>query len=79
MSSDTLQSAIASIRSGDKETGISIHYVNKYYDEGEIIFQAKCAVEDEDTAESIARKVHALEYKHFPRIIEDLMLEVPKK
>jgi len=59
--------------SGDKETGISIHYVNEKYDEGEIIFQARCAVEESDTPESIAMKVHALEYEHFPVVIEQLL------
>jgi len=59
--------------SGDKKTGISIHYVNKHYDEGEIIFQAKCTVEDEDTPDTIAQKVHAREYQVFPKIIENLV------
>jgi phosphoribosylglycinamide formyltransferase 1 len=61
----------AVIRSGDKQTGISIHYVNVHYDEGEIIFQDSFEIQPGDTAESIAQKVHALEYKHFPRIIEE--------
>ena len=54
----------------EKETGISIHWVNEHYDEGEIIFQAKVEVEAADTPDSIAGKVHALEYEHFPVIIE---------
>lgn len=61
----------AVIRSGDKQTGITIHYVNDHYDEGEIIFQDLLDILPEDTAESIAKKVHALEYLHFPRIIEE--------
>jgi phosphoribosylglycinamide formyltransferase-1 len=65
--------------SGDKESGISIHYVNERYDEGEIIFQAKCPVEDHDTPESIAQKVHALEYKYFPIVIEKLLQEGGKR
>lgn len=59
--------------SGDTETGISIHYVNKKYDEGEIIFQARCEVEECDTPDTIAQKVHGLEYAWFPVIIEELL------
>ena len=57
---------------GDAESGITIHYVNANYDEGNIIFQAKCSVNKTDTAEMIANKVHALEYEHFPRIIGEV-------
>jgi phosphoribosylglycinamide formyltransferase-1 len=63
----------AVIQSGDKKTGISIHYVNDHYDEGEIIFQDSFEIQPDDTAESIAQKVHALEYKHFPRVIEEVI------
>ncbi len=58
--------------SGDSESGITIHYVNSNYDEGNIIFQAKCPVFPEDTPESIAEKVHLLEYEFFPKIIEQI-------
>lgn len=57
---------------GDTESGITIHYVNCNYDEGNIIFQAKCTVLPTDSANMIAAKVHALEYEHFPRVIEEL-------
>lgn len=57
------------IQSGDSESGISIHYVNEKYDDGQIIFQAKCPVEPGDTAESLAGKVHELEYRHYPEVI----------
>jgi len=57
---------------GETETGITIHYVNNNYDEGNIIFQAKCPVMPTDTPEMIAEKVHALEYKYFPEVIEKL-------
>ena len=57
-------------QSGDTESGITIHYVNEKYDEGNIIFQAKCTVTADDTAETDAHKVHALEYEHFPKVIE---------
>ncbi len=58
----------------EKETGITIHYVNERYDEGEIIFQAKTGINADDTPDTIAKKVHALEYKHFPRILEKIFL-----
>ena len=59
---------------GEKETGITIHYVNEHYDEGAIIFQAKTPVEPSDDADSIAEKVPQLEYEHFPKVIEKLLL-----
>jgi phosphoribosylglycinamide formyltransferase-1 len=52
----------AVIAHGDRESGISIHYVNEHYDEGGIIFQARCPVHPEDTPESLASRIHALEY-----------------
>ncbi|MFC4220768.1 phosphoribosylglycinamide formyltransferase [Flagellimonas marina] len=58
----------------EKETGITIHYVNENYDEGAIIFQAKTAVEPSDDADKIADKVHQLEYEHFPKVIEKLLV-----
>jgi len=58
--------------SGDTESGITIHYVNAHYDEGNIIFQAKCPVLPNDTPDMIAEKVHALEYEYFPKVIEEL-------
>ena len=57
---------------GDTESGITIHYVNSNYDEGNIVFQAKCPVHPTDTADMIAEKVHVLEYEYYPRVIEDL-------
>jgi len=67
----------AVIENKEKESGITIHYVNRYYDEGDIIFQAKCQVEPDDTPDSLASKVHKLEYEFFPKIIEDLILKLP--
>lgn len=61
------------IATGDKESGISIHYVNEHYDEGNIIFQAKCPVSLDDTAETLAAKIHELEYEHFPMVLEKLL------
>lgn len=59
--------------SGDKETGITIHLVNENYDEGKIIFQAAVSISPEDSPENIAQKVHQLEYKYFPNVIESLL------
>jgi len=57
---------------GEKESGITIHYVNSNYDEGSIIFQTKCPVLPTDTADAIAQKVHELEYNYYPKIIQEL-------
>ena len=56
---------------GEKESGITIHLVNEHYDEGEILFQGKCLVDQSYSAEQIAKCVHELEYEHYPRIIEE--------
>lgn len=63
----------AVISSGDKESGITIHYVNEKYDEGNIIFQARCKVSADDTPESLAEKIHDLEYKYYPEIIDKII------
>ncbi|MBK7710144.1 MAG: phosphoribosylglycinamide formyltransferase [Bacteroidales bacterium] len=65
------------IANNDQESGITIHYVNNLYDEGDVIFQARCKVDQGETPESLAQKVHALEYEHFPRITEELVLKLP--
>ncbi len=69
----------AVVENGEKETGISIHYVNKKYDEGDIVFQAKIEISSHDSAETVAERVHNLEYEHFPRIIEKLVLSLPHR
>lgn len=66
----------AVLDSGDKESGITIHYVNEEYDKGSIIFQEKCIVLPDDTPESLAQRIHQLEYNHFPEVIEKLVLEL---
>jgi phosphoribosylglycinamide formyltransferase-1 len=58
---------------GDTETGITIHYANAHYDEGDIIFQARCPVLPTDTPNDIARKVHELEHTYFAKTIEQLL------
>lgn len=65
----------AVVANHEKESGITIHLVNKEYDKGKILFQAKCEVTDRDTAESVANKIHELEYQYFPSQIEKLILE----
>jgi len=65
----------AVIANGERESGITIHYVNEKYDEGNIIFQATCPVEKGETPKSLAQKVHELEYKHFPNVLEELLDE----
>ena len=63
----------AVVENKEDESGISIHYVNKEYDKGDIIFQAKCPILPSDTPEDVAKKVHELEYAHFPKIIEKVV------
>lgn len=65
----------AVVENGETESGISIHYVNEKYDEGELIFQAKCPVLPSDTPDNVAKKVHQLEYKYFPPVIKKLLLK----
>jgi phosphoribosylglycinamide formyltransferase-1 len=60
----------AVISAKETQSGISIHYVNSKYDEGKIIFQATVDIEENDTADSLAAKIHLLEHKHFPEIID---------
>lgn len=63
----------AVIAAGEKETGITIHYVDELYDHGKVLFQARVELGPADTAETVAQKVHQLEYEHFPKIIEELI------
>jgi len=66
----------AVIDAGDKESGISIHYVNQEYDEGDVLFQAMCSIEPGESPDSLAGKIHELEYAHFPRVVERLLEEL---
>ncbi|WP_195533230.1 phosphoribosylglycinamide formyltransferase [Bacteroides finegoldii] len=63
----------AVVAAGEKESGITIHYINERYDEGNTVFQTACPVLPTDSPEDVAKKVHALEYEHFPRVIERLL------
>ncbi len=62
---------------GETETGMTIHYVNERYDEGDIVFQASCPVLPDDTPDMIARNVLALEHRYFPELVERLVNELP--
>ncbi|HRY97558.1 MAG TPA: phosphoribosylglycinamide formyltransferase [Bacteroidales bacterium] len=63
----------AVIAAGEAWSGITIHHVSPAYDEGQVIFQARCSVESHDSPESLAEKVHLLEYAHYPRVIGELL------
>ncbi len=63
----------AVIANKENESGITVHFVNEEYDEGKIILQEKCSVANNDTAESLAKKIHELEYVYFPKAIEKLL------
>jgi phosphoribosylglycinamide formyltransferase-1 len=65
----------AVIAAGEKESGITIHYVNEHYDEGDVIFQACCEVLPTDTPETLAQRVHQLEWEYYPKVIERLIQE----
>ena len=63
----------AVVAAGEKESGITIHYINEHYDEGNTVFQTACLVLPTDSPEDVAKKVHALDYEHFPRVIERVL------
>ncbi len=68
----------AVIAAGEKESGITIHYVNERFDEGEHIFQARCEITAADTPETLAQKIHELEHRYFPEIVEQVVGGVRK-
>ena len=65
----------AVVAAGEAKSGITIHYVNEVYDEGEIIFQAPCALTPADTPDDVARKVQALEHEHYPRVVGQVVAD----
>ncbi len=65
----------AVISAGEKKSGITIHYVNEKFDEGEIIFQSVCDLENNETPVSLAEKIHALEHEHYPAVIEKILAQ----
>jgi phosphoribosylglycinamide formyltransferase-1 len=64
----------AVVDNNERESGISIHFVNEHYDEGELISQHRCALSVTDTPEMVAAKIHALEQEFFPKVIEKILL-----
>lgn len=66
----------AVVEAGEHESGITIQYINEHYDEGDIIAQYRCPVFPKDTPEELAQRVHALEYEHYPQVIERLVTEI---
>lgn len=71
MYGDNVHKAV--IKNKEKESGITIHYVNNEYDKGNIILQARCPVKQNDTPEILAQRIHKLEHEYFPKVIEDLL------
>lgn len=65
----------AVVANKEKESGITIHYVNEHYDEGNIIFQSSFDVLPSDTAEDVAKKGQVLEHRDFPKVIENLLMK----
>jgi phosphoribosylglycinamide formyltransferase-1 len=61
------------LASAEKESGITIHYVDDHYDHGDVILQVRCPVMEDDTAESLANRIHALEHANYPVVIEELV------
>ncbi|HWZ21837.1 MAG TPA: phosphoribosylglycinamide formyltransferase [Cytophagaceae bacterium] len=69
----------AVVANKESESGITIHFVNAHYDEGNVIFQTSCALEPTDTSEEVAKKVLSLEHTHFPRVIEEVIQKKSQK
>lgn len=63
----------AVVQNKETKSGITIHFVNEHYDEGVYILQASCKLTSEDTPETVAQKVHLLEYEHFPKVVDRLL------
>ena len=63
----------AVIENQEKESGITIHYTNEVYDEGQILLQARCSVTPEDTPETLVKKIHRLEHAYYPKVVEFLL------
>jgi formyltetrahydrofolate-dependent phosphoribosylglycinamide formyltransferase len=69
----------AVINAKEKESGITIHFVDEVYDHGAVIYQAICSITDADTPETLAQKIHQLEHAHYPRVIEEVITELQKR
>jgi phosphoribosylglycinamide formyltransferase-1 len=66
----------AVVAAGETESGITIHFVNEHYDEGQIIFQASCPVQPTDTPDDVAHSVQALEHIHYPRVVAEVLAQL---
>ena len=66
----------AVLKNQESESGITIHLVNRNYDEGSIVFQARCEVKVDDTPDTLASRIHQMEYEHFPLVVEKLLKEL---
>ncbi len=64
----------AVLASGCKKSGITIHEANERYDEGKVIFQAECEVSPQDSEQTLSERIHRLEHRHFPQVIEDWVM-----
>lgn len=60
----------------EKQSGITIHFVDEFYDNGKSIFQITCPVYENDTTETLSKRIHELEYKYFPKVIEELIEKI---
>ena len=65
----------AVVENKEIESGITIHYVNAHYDQGAIIFQARCIINSNDTPSDVAAKIHQLEMRHFPEVVQQILSE----
>lgn len=66
----------AIISNNEKKSGITVHYVNENYDEGDTIFQAFCDIEKGDSPEDLANKIHKLEHEHFPKVVNQVVKDL---
>jgi len=71
MYGDFVHAAVLSAK--EKESGITIHFVDEYYDNGKPVFQVTCPVYENDTTQTLAKRIHELEYAYFPKVIEELI------
>jgi len=69
----------AVIAAKETESGISIHFVDELYDHGQLIFQARCTIEADDTPDSLAQKIHTLEHEHYPLIVEKVISDLQNR
>lgn len=69
----------AVVAAKETQSGITIHFVNEHYDEGNIIFQATCEVAETDSADDVAEKIHILEHEHYPKVIDEIVMQYKRK